>query len=142
MRNPLNKTGLTLIEMMVSMILMLVVFLAVSTLFIGAQRFYLSEHDKVIIGYELRYAMEHIYKNAMQGIGDKAEPAIVITPGMNERQVVIRQIDHSDPQDSPTYSDFSDDKELTYTITNDGKLSYSRSEERRVGKECRSRWSP
>ena len=32
--------------------------------------------------------------------------------------------------------------ELTDAICNDPSLQQSRSEERRVGKECRSRWSP
>ena len=30
----------------------------------------------------------------------------------------------------------------TLLIADDGRLSLDRSEERRVGKECRSRWSP
>ena len=123
-----NKSGVTLIEVMISMLLMLVVFLAVGALFVASHRFYLSENDKVILGYELKYAIEHIYKNTMQGIGNKDNPAIVITPGMDELQVVIRQIDDNDPTAPPTYSNFSDDKQIIYTITNDGKLSYSKTD--------------
>ena len=29
-----------------------------------------------------------------------------------------------------------------FTVASGDRISYSRSEERRVGKECRSRWSP
>lgn len=123
-----NKSGLTLVEVLVSMLLMLVMFLAVGAIFVASHRFYLSENDKVKIGYELKYAIEHIYKNAMQGIGDKDNPAIVVTPGMNELQVVIRHIDNDDPAAPPTYSDFTDDKEVVYTITNDGKLSYTKTD--------------
>src|SRR6202012_4914679 len=31
---------------------------------------------------------------------------------------------------------------IVYDVTADGSILYMRSEERRVGKECRSRWSP
>lgn len=119
-----KKNGVTLVEILVSMLLMIVVFMAVSALYIASHRFYLSESDKVMIGYELKYAMEHIYKNAMQGIGDKNNPPIIITPGLDERQVVIAQIEDNDPATPPSYSDFTDDKQVVYAITNDGKLSY------------------
>ena len=35
-----------------------------------------------------------------------------------------------------------DDEELLITLKNMLRAGHSRSEERRVGKECRSRWSP
>jgi prepilin-type N-terminal cleavage/methylation domain-containing protein len=119
-----NKSGVTLVEMIVAMLVMTVVFLAVAALFVVHDKFYSSENDRVIIGYELNYAIEHICTNAIQGIGDRDNPAIVITPA--EREVIIRQIDDDDPDTPPTYSDFTDDKEIIYTITNDGELSYSK----------------
>src|SRR5688572_19591980 len=54
----------------------------------------------------------------------------------------------SDPQDRPTVMEYVGDvKERIYPVGrldfgSEGLLILTRSEERRVGKECRSRWSP
>ena len=40
---------------------------------------------------------------------------------------------------APGYYEFQD---LNYDLTKEGLYRFYRSEERRVGKECRSRWSP
>ena len=49
---------------------------------------------------------------------------------------------HDDPE---AYQDVADHKRLAtlfYEPSTRTRLSFERSEERRVGKECRSRWSP
>lgn len=121
-----NKIGLTLIEILISVFLMSIVFLAVSALYVANQTFYFSANDKIRIGYELQYAIDHIYKNVMQGIGDKNNSSIIITPGEDNLRFTIRHIDEEDPTDSPTYSDYLDDKEITYLITEFGTLAYTK----------------
>lgn len=68
-----NNAGLTLIEVLVSMFLMVVVFLGVSALYVASQTFYFNTNDKIMISYELQYAAEHIYKNVMRAVGDETE---------------------------------------------------------------------
>ncbi|MFC1623875.1 hypothetical protein ACFL28_00940 [Candidatus Omnitrophota bacterium] len=121
MKNFHNNKGVTLTEVIMAALLLTVVFLAVSALFVTSQTFHFTSNDKVAIGYELQYAIGHIYKNVMSGIGDKGNPAIAIT---DDLEFVVRHIEETDPENSPTYSDYTDDEEITYTITGDGKLSY------------------
>jgi len=98
------------------------IFLVISSLYVASQRLYITSNDNAIIGYELQYAMDHIQKSAMQAIGDKNNAPIEIsTDGL---VLTIRHIDKADPDDSPTYSDYTDDKEITYTIKSDGGLAY------------------
>lgn len=66
-----NKTGLTLVEVMIATLLLSIVFLAVSSLYFASQKFYLTAIQRVTIGYEVQYAIQHIYKNTMQAIGDE-----------------------------------------------------------------------
>ncbi|MCX5687437.1 MAG: prepilin-type N-terminal cleavage/methylation domain-containing protein [Candidatus Omnitrophica bacterium] len=66
-----NKTGLTMVEIMIATILLGVVFLAVSSLYLASQKFYLAAVERVAIGYEVQYAIQHIYKNTMQAMGDE-----------------------------------------------------------------------
>jgi Tfp pilus assembly protein PilV len=123
-----NKIGLTLTEMLVAVLLLSLVFMAVSSLCVASQRFYITSSDSAMIGYELQYAMDHIQKNAMQAIGDKRNddnaPIKISSDGL---VLTIRHIDKADPNDSPapTYSDYTDDKEITYTISN-GILAYKK----------------
>jgi Tfp pilus assembly protein PilV len=67
-----NKAGLTLVEVLVSILLMVVVFLGVSALYVASQTFYFNANDKITISSELQYAAEHIYKNVMRAVGDEA----------------------------------------------------------------------
>lgn len=115
-----NKRGMTLVEMLLATLLISVVFLAVSALYVASQRFYLTANDKVIILYELQYAADHIYKNVMMGIGDKNNPAISVASG--NLAFSVRHIEETDPAQSPTYSDYTDDIKLTYKIEDNALL--------------------
>jgi len=75
------KAGLTLVEMMIAMLLLSIVFLAASSLCVASQRFYLTSSNRVIISNEAQFVIQHIYKYAMKGIGDKNTPAFQITGG-------------------------------------------------------------
>ncbi|MBU1932703.1 MAG: prepilin-type N-terminal cleavage/methylation domain-containing protein [Candidatus Omnitrophica bacterium] len=77
-----NKAGLTLIEVLVSMLLMVVVFLGVSALYVASQQLFFSANDKIIISYEFQYAVEHIYKNVMRAVGDET-----LAPGSRPLEV-------------------------------------------------------
>ncbi|MFH1853991.1 MAG: hypothetical protein ABH815_01620 [Candidatus Omnitrophota bacterium] len=76
-----NKKGMTLVEIQLSVLLLSVIFLGIYSLYNASRVFYLASSKKVIISYELQYAADHIYKNVMTGIGDRNNPAIVISPG-------------------------------------------------------------
>ena len=102
---------------MISALLLSVIFLAVSSLYVASQRLYIASNDNAMIGYELQYAMDHIQKNAMQAIGDKNNASVMVSP--NGQVLTIRHIDKTNPDDSPTYSDYTDDKEITYMIDNE-----------------------
>lgn len=66
-----DKTGFTLVEVLMAVFLLSIVFLAVSSLYVASQKFYMASNQKVIIGYEVQYAIQHIYKNTMLAIGDE-----------------------------------------------------------------------
>jgi len=60
-----------MVEIMIATLLLGIVFLAVSSLYFASQKFYLTAIQRVTVGYEVQYAIQHIYKSAMQGIGDE-----------------------------------------------------------------------
>jgi hypothetical protein len=112
-----NIIGLTLIEVLLSTLLMSVVFLAVSALYVSSQKLFFASNDKVIISYELQYAIQHIYKYAMQGIGDKNSPAI---PDPDGGDTLTININTNDPLNSANYSNtttyryYKSDNELIF----------------------------
>jgi len=120
-----NKKGVTMAEIIMAALLLSLIFLAVSSLYVASQRLYIASNDNAMIGYELQYAMDHIQKNAMQAIGDKNNASIGISP--DGLVLTIRHIDKTNPDDSPTYSDYTDDKEITYTISS-GMLAYKKAQ--------------
>lgn len=95
-----GNRGLTLLEVLMSVFLISIVFLGVTSLYVASQRFYIGSSDKVIIAYEAQYAIQHIYRYAMQGIGDKNTPAFHIT---DATQLDIN-INHNDPLTKANYS--------------------------------------
>jgi hypothetical protein len=90
-----NKAGLTMMELLIATLLMGVVFLGISSVYLAARKLYVAASERVIIGYELQYASQHIYKTAMRAIGDKATPAISV-PLANTERVEIRMNTVSD----------------------------------------------
>ncbi len=69
-----RQRGLTLLEILISVFLLSTVFAAIFALYNSSQVFYLSSNADIIISYELQYALDHIYKYAMQAIGDETSP--------------------------------------------------------------------
>ncbi len=69
-----KQTGVTMIEVMIAVLLMSVIFLGVSSLYVASRKFYIASSNKAIIGSEAQYAIQHIYKNVMQSIGDEISP--------------------------------------------------------------------
>lgn len=94
-----NKTGLTIAEVMIATVLLSVIFLAVSSLYLASQKFYLTSSNKVIISNEVQYAIQHIYKYTMMAMGDKNTAPFQAT----ETQLDIN-INGSDPLTSVNYS--------------------------------------
>jgi len=101
-----KQTGVTMIEVMIAVLLMSVVFLGVSSLYVASQKFYIASSNKAIIGSEVQYAIQHIYKNVMQAIGDETSPpgtsAIYVDVSNAER--VDFRINNNDPITRSNYS--------------------------------------
>jgi Tfp pilus assembly protein PilV len=96
-----NIRGLTLVEVLLSTLLMSLVFLAVSALYVSSQRLFFAANDKIIISYELQYAIDHIYKNTMRAIGDEASPAIDVSVA----DTLDLNINNNDPLTQSNYRD-------------------------------------
>ena len=105
-RSSKNRIGLTLVELLLAILLLGLIFLAVSSLYITSQRFYFTTSERLILSAELQYAMKHIYNNAMRGIGDINSPAIQVP------NIYTVNIDRNtnDPLTSGNYTDI-----VTYT---------------------------
>jgi len=95
-----DKSGLTMVEMMIATLLLSVVFLAVSSLYVASQKFYITATERVTTGYEVQYAIQHIYKYVMRSMGDKATAPFQIT---GDTQLDI-SINDSDPLTSANYA--------------------------------------
>jgi len=118
-----NRIGTTLVELMLAVLLLGVIFLAVSALFVTSQRFHFTSNEKVIASYELQYAIEHIYKNAMQGIGDVSTPPITVTVVPSTSSTLSININTNDPLTSSNYGNVTT---YTYTYTqSDGVLNFN-----------------
>ena len=104
-----NKKGVTMAEIIMAALLLSLIFLAVSSLYVASQKFYLGSSQKVIIGYEAQYAIQHIYKNTMRAIGDEtSSPStsgiqLPNTANPSTERLDIR-INANDPVTSSNYS--------------------------------------
>lgn len=102
-----DKRGLTLIEVLMAVFLLSIVFLAVTSLYVTSHKLYMASSQKVIIGYELQYAIQHIYKNTMRAIGDEtAPPGTSAVYVVNSERVDLR-IPNTDPVSMSNYSNVS-----------------------------------
>jgi type II secretory pathway component PulJ len=115
-----KNNGVTLMEVLLSVLLLSVVLLPIFSLFNASVIFQENVKDKVMIGYELQYVFQHVSKNVMTGIGDKNNPAVVVEPG--NLAFSVRHIDKESAEDSPTYGNYADDTEVSYKINADGTL--------------------
>lgn len=99
-----NKKGLTLIEILIAVLLMSIIFLGVSSLYLASRKLYVASSEKSIIGYEIQYAIQHIYKNTMAAIGDETSaPGTSAIDVPNAERVDLR-INSNDPVTSSNYS--------------------------------------
>ena len=99
-----NRKGLTLLEIMISVLLLSVIFLGVSSLYLASRKLYIGSSEKSVIGYEVQYAIQHIYKNTMRAIGDETvAPGTSAIDVLNPEHVDLR-INNNDPVTSSNYS--------------------------------------
>ena len=105
-----------------SAFLLIVIGLAVTALQVGGHRFFLTAKDRVTVGYELQYAIEHIYEHVVTGVGNVSDPAIDIVSSMEFRVEYIDKFDVAgspkfchykidNNEASPTYQEFLFDKD-------------------------------
>lgn len=90
---------MTLLETLIAVVLMSVIFMGVSSLYLASTKLYISANDRVITSSELQYAVQHMYKYIMRGIGDKNTPPFQIT---GETQVDI-SISNNNPLTMANY---------------------------------------
>ena len=99
-----NKTGVTMVEILIATFLLSVIFLAVSSLYLSSQKIYTAATEKIIIGYEVQYAIEHIYKNAMRAVGDEtSSPGTSAIDVPSAERIDLRM--HTIAAGSPTLAD-------------------------------------
>jgi len=108
-----NIKGITLVEALISMLLLTIIFLAFSALQVASYRFFLTAKDKVIVGYEVQYAIQHIYEHILVGTGDNDTSPIQIVSGT---EFTLNYIDKFDVAGSP--------KTCRYRINVDGELEF------------------
>lgn len=99
-----NKTGLTMVEVLVSTLLIGVVFLGVSSLYLASRKLYITASERAIIGYEVQYASQHIYKNVMRAIGDESSPPATSAIDVPNAEWVDLRINSNDPLTRANYS--------------------------------------
>lgn len=70
-QNEGNTAGFTMVELMLSLVLLSVIFLSVTSLYMASQDFYFNTDERAMVGYELQYALKHINNNVMKAVGDE-----------------------------------------------------------------------
>ena len=99
-----DKSGLTMLEMMIAVLLLSIVFLAVSSLYVASQKFYITATQRVTTSYEVQYVIQHIYKYVMRGMGDKNTAPFQITGTAPSDIQLDISINDSDPLTSANYT--------------------------------------
>ncbi|MFA5388243.1 MAG: prepilin-type N-terminal cleavage/methylation domain-containing protein [Candidatus Omnitrophota bacterium] len=100
-----DKAGFSLLEVIMAVFLLSIIFLAVSSLYVSSQRFYLASSQKIIIGYEVQYAIQHIYKNTMQAMGDEVAPPDTSAIDVVSTERFDIRIANNDPVSMNNYDD-------------------------------------
>ncbi|MDP2922021.1 MAG: prepilin-type N-terminal cleavage/methylation domain-containing protein [Candidatus Omnitrophota bacterium] len=116
-----NKKGVTLLEILIAVLLMSVIFLAVSSLYLAARRFYITARDKAVISSEAQYAIQHIYKYAMQAMGDKNTAPFTVTANQLDIRIYTGA---ADPITSTAYGNSSNYTSYSYTYNDTDKKLY------------------
>lgn len=89
-----SRRGVTLVEVLVSTLLLMLLCLAVSALQVAGHRFFLTAKDKATVGYEVQYAIEHIYEHILTGRSDDpTDPPIDL---ISSTEFTIKYIDKID----------------------------------------------
>jgi len=113
-----DKSGLTMVELMIATLLLSVIFLAVSSLYVASQKFYITATQKVTTGYEAQYAIQHIYKHVMRSMGDKNTAPFQITGGAAPLDIQLDiSINDSDPLTSANYTSGVENYRYRYDAT-------------------------
>jgi len=112
MKKSRNKKGMTLTEVLMATFLLSVIFLAVASLHTASQRMFIQRDNKVVISYELQYAVQHIYKNVMMAIGDVENSPIEIVVGDEDIQTLNIRINNNEFLTRDNYEDVDN---YTYT---------------------------
>ncbi|MCF7917034.1 MAG: hypothetical protein K9L61_04580 [Candidatus Omnitrophica bacterium] len=118
------RKSITLIELLVSLVLIGVVILVVFGIYNASSGFFTSSSTKSEVLNEMAYLLDHIDKNVFLATGWVNNPAVtVVNPGANQFQININQ----DTNETPI--DFSDDTTVLYlfdtganTVTFQGNL--------------------
>lgn len=105
----LNKKALTLIELLIAISLLSVIVLGFSSIDSFARYQVMSSDRRAKLQNELSFALEHMSKNIMRGIGDVSSPPLEsITNGFRVN------VDRNNP---PTPGNLGDDTWIRYTLS-------------------------
>ena len=100
----LNKKAFTIMEVLVATLPIIVMLLAVFALYNSSRVFYFKANDKVTISYELQYALDHVYKNVMQAIGDESNPTASHAIEVPDSETLYVYINSNDPLSASNYA--------------------------------------
>ena len=117
-----DRTGVTMAETLVAVLLISVVFLAIASLYAASEKLYIGATDYVAVNYELQPAMQHVYEHVMLGVGDKANPPIIVMSG--ESEFSLEYVDKKDNIQKTGYYRIADGK-LEFDKDNDGVFDES-----------------
>jgi len=101
-----------------SVLLLVVISLAVSVLQFGGHRFLSAAKQKIAVGYEIQYAIQHIYEHVLVGEGDISAPAVTL---VSSNEFTLLYIDKNDIDGSP--------KTCRYRVTQDGALEFDKEDD-------------
>jgi len=113
----LNKKAFTIVEILVATLPIVVMLLAAFALYNASRVFYSKANDKITISYELQYALDHVYKNVMQAIGDETNPTSSRAIEVPDPETLYVYINNNDPLSASNYA-----SRTTYTYSKVGDV--------------------
>ena len=99
-----NIRGFTLLEVLISASLVTVILIAAFALYNSSQVLYFDSRDKITISYELQYALDHVYKNVMQAIGDESNPTASHAIEVPDSETLYVYINSNNPLNADNYA--------------------------------------